>query len=59
MVRFLRLLEKGNRVFEVMQHHPRPSSSKAMDGARMMEMRCRHSAAFLRDLRKEIVAEAS
>jgi len=25
----------------------------------MMEMRCRHSAAFLRDLRKEIVAEAS
>ncbi len=59
MMRFLRLLEKGNRVFEVMQHHPRPSSAKTMDGARMMEMRTRHSAAFLRALRKEIIAEAS
>ena len=58
MVRFLRLLEKGNRVFDVMQHHPRPSSAKALDGARMMEMRCRHSAAFLQSLREEIVAEA-
>jgi 3-oxoisoapionate decarboxylase len=57
MMHFLRLLEKGNRVYQVNQHHPRPSSAKTMDGARMMEMRTRHSAAYLRTLREEIVAE--